>query len=170
MIDGFSGYISYMPQANIGIVVLANNRAAYRLAQFLSYDIYDRLLNLKGFSWDKVIDGERPRYRATPEKPGRPQAGPEKTPYPLEKYSGSYTHKAYGKAAVYVENGELRLNFNTGPVRPLEHCFFNVFKSELSGSPLQVEFSLDLQGNVMALEIQIEGTDFHIVLGKLAEK
>jgi hypothetical protein len=56
-------------------------------------------------------------------------------PHPPEKYVGSYEHEAYGKAAVSVENGELKLNFNAHLVWPLEYCFGNVFKSEFSGVP-----------------------------------
>lgn len=169
LIDGFSGYISYMPQEKIGIVILANNRSAYDLTQFLSYYIYDQLLNLKEFPWNKIIEDEKPKYREASEKSGKPQTKSEKMPYPLEKYAGSYEHEAYGKAAVYVENGELRLNFNAHLVWLLEHCFYSVFKSEFSGAPVRIEFSLDIQGNVRSLEIQIEGTDLNIVFKKIPD-
>ena len=166
IIDGFSGYISYMPQEKIGIVIMANTREAYELTQFLNYYIYDQLLDLKEFTWDKIIEDEKPKYRESSDKSGRPKTKPEKVPYPLEKYAGSYEHEAYGKAAVFVENGELKFNFNTHLVWPLEYCFGNVFKSEFSGALVRVEFSLDLQRNVTSLDLQIEGTDLNIVFKK----
>ncbi len=166
IIDGFSGYISYMPQEKIGIVILANNRSAYGLTQYLSYYIYDRLLNLKEFAWDKIIGDEKPKYRESSGTSGSSKTKPENMPHPPEKYVGSYEHEAYGKAAVSVENGELKLNFNAHLVWPLEYCFGNVFKSQFSGTAVRVEFSLDLQRNVTSLELQIEGTDLNIVLKK----
>lgn len=94
-------------------------------------------------------------------------------PYPLEKYVGSHKHEDYGKAAVYVENGELQLNINRNYVWPLEYCFYNVFKGEFIGAPsilpIRVEFSLDLQGNVTSLEIQIEGTETNVVFNKISD-
>jgi CubicO group peptidase (beta-lactamase class C family) len=169
IIDGFSGYISYMPQEKIGIIILANNREAYELTQYLSYYIYDRLLNLKEFQWDKIIENEKPKYREASEKSGKPQTKPEKIPYPLEKYTGSYKHDAYGKAVVSVENGEMQLNFNQSFVWPLDHCFDNVFKTEFSGATIRVDFNQDTAGNVISLEIEIEGTDFHVVFNKISD-
>ena len=169
VIDGFSGFISFMPQEKIGIVVLANNREAYGLAHYLNFYIYDQLLDLKESPWDKLIEDEKPKYPTSSDKPGQePETESEKMLYPLEKYSGSYVHEAFRKAAVYVENGELQLNFNKSLVWPLEHCFYNVFQSEFSGAPIRVEFNLDIQGNVTSLEIQIVGTDFNIVFNKNA--
>ncbi len=170
IIDGFSGYISYMPQEKIGIVILANNRSAYGLTNYLSYYIYDQLLNLNEFPWDKIIEYEKPKYKESSEKSSEKlQAKSEKMLYPLEKYTGSYEDEAYGKVAVYVENGELRLNFNTHLIWPLEYCFCNVFKSEFSGAPVRVEFSLDLKGNVKSLEVEIEGTDLNIIFKKISD-
>lgn len=170
VIDGFSGYISFMPSEKIGIVILTNNRSAYRLTQYLSYYIYDRLLNLNEFPWDKIIDNSKPKYEESSKKSIEElQTKSEKMLYPLERYTGSYEHAAYGKASVYVENSKLQLNFNTNLVWPLEHCFYNVFKSEFSGAPIRIGFSQDTQGNVTSLEIEIEGTDFRVVFKKISD-
>jgi CubicO group peptidase (beta-lactamase class C family) len=148
VIDGFCGYISFMPSEKIGIVIMANNRSAYDLTKYLSYYIYDQLLNLNEFPWDKIIEDKKPKYKESSEKPSEElQAKSEKMLFPIEKYTGSYEHEAYGKAAVYVENGELRMNFNAHLICSLEYCFNNVFKSEISGAPVKVEFSLNLQRN-----------------------
>ena len=170
VVDGFSGYLSYMPSEKIGVVILTNNRSAYDLTHYLSYHIYDQLSGLDEFPWDKILESERPKYKGNSEKSGQePQAKSEKMPYPLEKYAGSFEHEAYGKADVYVDNGELKLNINARLIWPLEHRFQNVFQSELSGAPVRVEFSLNLQGHVTAVEIQIEGTDLNIVFNKVAD-
>jgi hypothetical protein len=169
-LEGFSGYISFMPQAKIGIVILANNRSALELTHYLNYYIYDRLLNLKESPWAKIIEDERPNYKASSEKTGKgPQAKSEKTAYPREKYVGSYGHDAYGKAVVSVENGEMQLNFNKSFVWPLEYCFQNVFKTEYDGATIRFEFNQDTAGNIISLEMEIEGTDFNIVFKKAAD-
>jgi len=118
------------------------------------------------FAWDKIIGDEKPKYRESSDKFGTPKTKPEKMPHPSEKYVGSCEHEAYGKAAVSVENGELKLNFNAHLVWPLEYCFGNVFKSQFSSAAIKAEFSLDLQGNVTSLDLQIEGTDLNIVYKK----
>jgi CubicO group peptidase (beta-lactamase class C family) len=168
--DGFSGYISFMPQAKIGIIILANNRSALELTHYLTYYIYDQLLNIKEFSWDKLIEDERPTYEVSSEKSGKePQAKSEKIPYPREKYIGSYEHDAYGKAVLSVENGEMQLNFNSNFVWSLEYCFQNVFKTEYDGATIKFEFNQDTAGNVISLEIVIEGTDFRVVFNKVTD-
>jgi CubicO group peptidase (beta-lactamase class C family) len=170
IIDGFSCYISFMPQAKIGIVILANNRSAFELTHYLIYYISDQLLNLKEFSWDKLIEDERPKYKVSSEKPSKgTQAKSEKISYPRQKYTGSYVHDAYGKAVVSVENGEMQVNFNKNFVWPLEHCYDNVFKIEFSGATIRAEFNQDTAGKVISLEIQIEGTDFNVVLKKISD-
>jgi CubicO group peptidase (beta-lactamase class C family) len=170
IIDGFSGYISFMPSEKIGTVILANNRSAYDLTKYLSYYIYDRLLALNVFSWDEIIDQSKPIYKKSSEKSTEEQqAKSEKMLYSIERYTGSYEHPAYGKAIVYVENGELQLNFNTNLTWPLEYCIHDVFKSEFSGATIRIEFDLDTHGNVTSLETQIEGIDFHIVFEKITD-
>jgi len=106
---GFSGYMSYMPRAKVGIITLANSREAFYLTHWLNYCIYDRLLDIKGFSWEKLIEDEKPIYKAMSEKSGKePQAKSEKIAYPRDKYIGSYEHDAYGKAVVSVANSEMQ--------------------------------------------------------------
>jgi hypothetical protein len=169
IIDGFCGYISYMPQDKIGIVVLANNRKAYSLTHYLNYYIYDQLLDLKEFSWESIIQDEKPTYEETSGKSNKLGNKPEKIPYPIDTYTGSYENAAYGHVEVDAENGELRLNFNKSLVYPLEYAFQNTFKTELWGTPVRVEFSPDLQRNVTKLEIDVEGIDFNIVFNKISE-
>ena len=171
IINGFGCFISFMPQEKIGIVILGNNGVALELTHYLTYYIYDQLLNLNEFSWDKLIEDETPKYKVSSEKSSKEQqAKSEKMSYPREKYTGSYEHKAYGKAAVYVENGEMQLNFNTNFVWPLEYCFQNVFKTVYDGATIRFEFKQDTAGNVTSLEIQIEGTDFSVVFEKSNSK
>jgi CubicO group peptidase (beta-lactamase class C family) len=167
ILNGFSGYISFMPQEKIGIIILANNREALGLTHYLTYYIYDQLLNLNEFSWDKLIEDERPTYEVSSEKSGKkPQTKSEKVSYPRQKYIGSYEHDAYGKAVVSVENEEMQLNFNKNFVWPMEYCFQNVFKTEYDGATIRFEFNQDTAGNVISLEIAIEGTDFSVVFEK----
>jgi CubicO group peptidase (beta-lactamase class C family) len=167
-ITGFGGYISFMPQKKIGIILLANRDLGLELTHYLTYYIYDQLMHLHEFSWDKLIDDERLKYEVSPEKSGKePQAKSERITYPLDKYIGSYEHDAYGKAVVSVENGEMQLNFNKSFVWPLEYCFQNVFKTEYDGATIRCEFGQDTTGKVTSLEIEIEGTGFKIAFKRL---
>jgi CubicO group peptidase (beta-lactamase class C family) len=169
-ITGFGGYISFMPQEKIGIILLANRDLGLVLTHYLTYYIYDQLLHLHEFSWDKLIDDERLKYEVSPEKSGKkPQAKSERIAYPIDKYIGSYEHDAYGKAVVSVENGGMQLNFNKNLVWPLEYCFQNVFKTVYDGATIRFEFNQDTAGNVISLEIVIEGTGFHIVFNKVSD-
>jgi CubicO group peptidase (beta-lactamase class C family) len=169
-IAGFSGYISFMPQEKIGIILLANRDVGLELTHYLTYYIYDQLLDLHEFSWDKLIDDERLKYEVSPETSSKkPQARAEKMSYPREKYIGSYEHDAYGKAVVSVENGEMQLNFNKNFIWPLEYCFQNVFKTEYDGATIRFEFNQDTAGNVISLGIEIEGTGFSVVFTKVTD-
>ena len=167
-ITGFGGYISFMPQEKIGIILLANRDLGLVLTHYLTYYIYDLLLNIKDFSWDKFIDEERLKYEVSSEKPSqKAQARAEKISYPRDEYIGNYEHDAYGKAVVSVEDGQLQVNFNQCFVWPLEYCFQNVFKTEYDGATIRFEFSQDTHGKVTSLEIQIEGTSFKVAYRRL---
>jgi len=152
IIDGFSGYVSFMPSEKIGVVILANTRSAYDLTRYLSYYIYDRLLNLDEFAWDEIIAADRPEDGGAPVESGEPQTRPETVPSLPVGFAGTYRHRAYGTAVVTAENGELRVTFNGHVTVPLEYRFSNTFAGEFSGAPIKVEFSLDLRGNVTSLE------------------
>jgi hypothetical protein len=168
ILEGFSGYISFMPQEKIGIIILANSRPAFKLTRYLTYLIYDQLLNIKEFSWDKLIEDAKPKYEVSSEKSStEPQFKSDNTPYPQEKYIGSYEHDAYGKAVVSVENGEMQLNFNQSFIWPLEYCFQNVFKTVYSGATIRFSFSQDTTEKVTSLEMEIEGTGFRVVFERL---
>jgi len=170
-ISGFSGYLSFMPQEKIGIIILTNNREALGLTHYLTYSIYDLLLNIKGFSWNKLIDDERPQYEVSSNKSDKkPQAQSEKASYPREKYIGSYEHDAYGKAVVSLENGEMQVKFNTSFIWPLEYCFQSVFKTEYDGATIRFAFSQDTAGNIASLEMEIEGTGFKVVYKRLPDR
>jgi CubicO group peptidase (beta-lactamase class C family) len=169
IIDGFSGYISFMPQEKIGIILLANRDLGLVLTDYLTYYIYDQLLNLHEFPWDKLIDDERPKYEVASEGSGKkPQARAEKIPYPGEEYAGTYEHDAYGKAVVSAENGQMQVNFNRNFIWPLEHCFQSVFKTEYDGATIRFEFSQDTSGKVISLGMQIEGTRFKVAFRRLS--
>ena len=168
ILEGFSGYISFMPQEKIGIIILANSRPAFELTRYLTYLIYDQLLNIKEFSWDKLIEDAKPKYEVSSGKSStEPQFKSDNTPYPQEKYIGSYEHDAYGKAVVSVEDGQLQVNFNQSFIWPLEYCFQNVFRTVYSGATIRFSFNQDTAGKVTSLEMEIEGTGFKVVFERL---
>lgn len=54
-INGFSSFVSFMPEENLGVVVLSNLNVMH-LPIALSYEIYDRLLGYEGTDWNKIIE------------------------------------------------------------------------------------------------------------------
>src|SRR5262249_23301664 len=51
-IDGFSALVTFMPQDNIGMVILSNQNGS-SVPTLVSYNVYDRLLGLDQIDWSK---------------------------------------------------------------------------------------------------------------------
>lgn len=129
VIDGYAALMSFMPEQDLGIVVLTNRSGSNLVPAILSYAIYDRLLGLEPIPWiDRFPSAERVRARR--KFLDRDQASAGRTPMSLalQSYTGIYRHPAYGSIKITTDGA----NALTGRIHdiafPLRHVGGNVWE------------------------------------------
>jgi CubicO group peptidase (beta-lactamase class C family) len=169
-IDGFRAHLTLVPEAKIGIVLLAN-RHQTRMNLPLSNSIVDLLLGLPKKDWNgyflelaKKDDAEalaRAKDRADKRHQGT------KPSRELGAYTGSYEDEAFGKGKVTLEDGQLVWKWNAFTC-PLEHYHYDTFiaKNDLILNPM-VMFTLGADGEVATMQVKdAVGVEFKKVRGK----
>lgn len=152
-IDGFRSQISFLPQQNLGAIVFAIGNHCGSLVDIITYNIYERLLDLSQTPWsDRYLDTRLKAKQAFQE--ARSKADADKisntTPsHSLNKYVGEYAHQAYGILKIAMKDDLLQ--FNLGKIQlPLTHFHYDRFDTpddELLGK-WSVNFLTNPQGDV----------------------
>jgi CubicO group peptidase (beta-lactamase class C family) len=174
-IDGFSALVTFMPQENMGMVILSNQNGS-QVPTVVSYDVYDRLLGLDQIDWTKRMKTQRERGQAGVEeakKKGYTEQVPGTHPsHLLADYAGEYHSPAYGLANVAVENGALKFSYH-GDEGPLNHYHYDVFEVAEADlrqlSKMKVSFHTNLMGDVDWLTVPFETSVKEIVFSRLPD-
>lgn len=179
-IDGFTALVFFFPGKKFGGVILAN-RNGTPLPDAVSEEIADRLLQLPSL---KLYDASLSRYKAALaagkkaeqnlELLRRKDAPPS---HPLREYAGEYRHPGYG--SITVAGGDagagLTLTYNrmTVPLLPWHFDTFSFGKSEDPAAAefehTQVLFRSDLEGNINAIEAQLDPSVKPIVFERVGD-
>ena len=176
-VDGFSNYIAFLPEDNIGIVVLTNVDKNL-LAQILTYEACDRLLNLPMHNWHQVkLKQIAMLYEAQKEAKGKRLLLKKQGTTPahaLEDYLGEYEHPAYGTAKVELRDGKLFFVFHD-IATSLDHWHYEVFEFARQQKDhyfegRKVTFLTDLSGDVSAVCAPMEPLVKEIVFRRVASK
>jgi hypothetical protein len=173
-IDGFRSLTTLFPREKIGIVVLSN-MGQFNIPEILTYNIFERLLNLDETSWSERFMKEHLSYKEA-EKEGKAQsaakrvvgAGPS---HPLESYTGDFEHAGYGILAVTLEEGQLQGTFN-GITIPIRHYHYDIFDFvwEIWNEELKASFLTNVQGDIDTLIVPFEPTGNDIVFKRVPDK
>lgn len=165
-IDGMSAIVGLVPDAELGVVVLANLDHA-ELRHALLWRAVDRFTGVEdGRDWSAEL---RELYRGMEEEAEAREAevlaerveGTEPS-LPLSRYAGSYAHPLYDTVEVREEDGGLLLLAGARRTARLEHWHHDTFRAhwdrEWQGSTL-LTFTLDAAGDperlrVMGLELE----------------
>ena len=164
-LDGFTSFVSLLPQKGIGIVVLSNkNLTAW--PRMITMELFDRLLEIPRNGWlkegltsvtkSKEVMRETIADELITRKKGTTPS------HSLEEYVGIYEHPAYGLVHVDYENGALIARYNNFKFQ-LEHWHYDVFsickESEdvlFSFKNIKLTFRNGLNGDVNELIIPFE--------------
>lgn len=159
-VDGFSAVAAFIPDKNIGFVLLAN-RSYAKIPVILQYILFDMLLGYEIIDWNKrfsqYIDLSINKYEENIKKLKKDAILDTKSTLSLENYTGEYVNSAYGK--IIIKEEKEKLIFDYGDlVKELEHLCLDTFlitiPVELFTSP--IKFRLNELGRVEKLEINIE--------------
>lgn len=155
---GWAAHMSFMPEIETGVVVLANEQDAGRMLTYvIALDVYDRLRRLqpRDLLPDMVamLADSRAAAAQTTAQPPSANAGPT---LPLDRYAGTYENEDWGTLEVRVEAGELRARIGDLPL-PLEWTGPDAF---LADGDQEGRFEIDASGSVIAVflaELAAEG-------------
>jgi CubicO group peptidase (beta-lactamase class C family) len=159
-IDGFSAYVSFMPQHRLGVVAFANiDGSAIPFA--LGFNAYERLLGMTETPWVERFNKIKNAEKAAMEQGKKNvRANRVKGTHPthaLSAYTGVYKHLAYAEAKVFLEDQDLHLLYN-GLDFKMVHVHYNVFELENERWPIatRVNFAIDVNGNIASLSVPLE--------------
>ena len=113
-IDGFSALVTFMPQDNIGMVILTNQNGSSAPA-VVSYNVYDRMLGLDQIDWTKRFKEQQEKGKSSAEDAKKKGYTAQRTgthpSHELAEYAGEYENPAYGVAKVEMDKGALKFSY-----------------------------------------------------------
>jgi CubicO group peptidase (beta-lactamase class C family) len=152
-LGGFFSQVSFMPQEHLGVIVLVIGEHCASLTDTVSYNVYERLLNLSLTPWsERQSDIYQKNKKAGTE--GRAKAGSQQVPntkpsHSLEAYVGQYEHPAYGILKIALKGDELQFDFHKIRL-PLSHFHYDRFDTpdDEQDGKWSVNFATNPQGDV----------------------
>ena len=128
-INGFSGFTSFVPELNLGVVAYTNMNSSY-LHFALAREIIDHYLGAEGGNWiQRYHDYVASRLGATPQmlKAFTGEQVPFTHPsHPAKDYVGVYQRPGYTPLTVTLKDGALYLTF-IGTEAKLKHFHYDTF-------------------------------------------
>jgi len=164
---GYRSHVSFMPDHDLGVVVLVNGSVpAFYAADLVASYIYDRLLgkeNLEENYAEKINN-----YKANSEKLKQQMSEHFKErksrlkplPHPLESYAGVYENPKYGQMRWYVLGEGLEVKMGVMESRAeVFNASKNQLRVELRGGGEVISFHFDKQSE-NAIGLQYMGEEF----------
>lgn len=158
-IDGFASQVAFLPEEQIGIVVLSNTNGSI-IPYTVAFRIMDRLLGLEPVNWSfklrKLMGKESTETEADPENPlevpiqadtaveeniEEPHIIPCDRPYTA--YAGIYTHPGYGEMSIQETTDGLQATFNAIEM-PMEYTGKDTFSVEFVLFGLKITYTFTL--------------------------
>jgi CubicO group peptidase (beta-lactamase class C family) len=157
-IDGFFFLNAFLPNDNVGAVVLTNLGGTPLLYLSMGY-ILDMVLGLEPVwekkSLERFAESQKEEAQAKDrEKEEEAERVKDTKPsHPLEAYVGEYEHPAYGVIAVELKDNALQ-GKHFGFEFKLDHWHYDVFKP--SDHLTKVTFLTNLKGDIDRLSVSME--------------
>lgn len=153
LVDGFSAHVAFLPQKNIGLVILTNSSTDGLMAiNFLQQAIFDKILGLN-------IKHSLPERRSVPSEDKNTIVDLNR---PLEDYVGDYIHPAYGLIQIRMSDGQMTLFYAQKPI-PLTPSGDNLFTAKISElqkfgvSPwIEILFSTNSDERISEMQVPFE--------------
>jgi len=159
---GFSSLVTLLPEKNFGIALLTNGNSNFMIYP-LTYMILDEILGLADNGWNEkfqtTIGGifaamaEGQKAMAAMQIPG---AG---VTHPMEEYTGTFAHPAFGTLVLQDNGGQLAGTLN-GFAAMMMHFHYDCFNLMLPtmGLSLPAQFGYGIDGKISYLDVTFEPT------------
>ena len=172
-IDGFTAQLGFLPQDNIGVVVLTNlDSDKNDLTAVAMYGVFDRLLNLEPVNWSaRYLSDQKKGEDAEAEAKTKGYTGQKIGTHPshsLDEYVGPYENAGYGTVQIDPgkEAGTLAFTYNrmTSPMRHFHYDVFEAPPDPLNAfEKMKVRFTTDLKGDIDSILVPLEPSVKEIV-------
>ena len=174
-IDGFSSLVGFMPDDDLGFVILTNKNGT-PAPYILMYELIDRMLGNDAVDWNQRVADQYAQMRAgTDEGPREDTQRAKDAPpsHPLDDYVARYTHPGYGAFEVTMEGDSLVGRY--GSFRStLRHDRYDVFElhPEVGGNEqtIKVQFEMAMDGTIDEAAIPLEPAVDPIVFMRTADE
>jgi CubicO group peptidase (beta-lactamase class C family) len=155
-LDGMLSYIGFMPEENLGIIILTNSDN-HNANGALAYHVFDSLLGIKGPGLSKrylkAFQENQRKQKKRRQEQRKARVRDTKPTHAKSAYVGSYTDIVYGQAHICEDNGELKLWLSAHPKfqASLSHWHYDTFVATWDHRLWQeslVSFKLDEHGDI----------------------
>jgi CubicO group peptidase (beta-lactamase class C family) len=175
-IDGFTALVAFLPQDNIGLVILTNQNSS-PLPAVVAYNVWDRLLGMDQVDWTARVKQQRALTKKSEQDAKQKGYTTQRTgthpSHELAEYAGEYEHPGYGIVKIEYVGGSLKIDYH-GLGGVLSHFHYDVFevpKDDLNPfSQEKVQFRSNLAGELESLAIPFESTLKDITFIKLGDR
>ncbi len=177
-LDGFSLLISFLPDDNIGCVILLNMSES-DLREVLAYNIADRLLGSPQVDWNQRQLARYEAYKISSAEAREKQYVPRRLntsfSHPIDEYTGDYSNPAYGTVHVAraANDHDLVITYHTMK-STAEHWHYDVWRTPHNPlDPLEeteIMFHTGWDGNITSLSSPLEPRVKDIVFRRVPER
>jgi CubicO group peptidase (beta-lactamase class C family) len=152
-LPGFHSQVSFLPRERIGVVVFVVGNHTAPLYNYVTYNVYERLLGLDQTPWIERGLDIRLKNKAAGTQ-ARKKAGEDRVPntkpsHALTDYVGDYENPAYGLLKVGLSGNELRFDFHKMKM-PMTHFHYDRFDTpdDEENGKWSVNFRTNPQGDI----------------------
>lgn len=180
-IDGFSAMVAFLPQEDVGVVVLTNLNGT-GLPEIVARHAFDRMTGATPKDWNAIaltkLAAAREQAKHAKSKLADTRKQGTHPSHPLADYAGQYEHPGYGVIAIAMDknSGDPGLQFTyNGIVTPLEHWHYDVFsgkknEEDRTFESFKIIFETGLDGEIVALRAPMESTEEAFVFKRLGDE
>jgi CubicO group peptidase (beta-lactamase class C family) len=169
-IDGFCSYTSFLPDENIGVVILSNLGTPIS-ALPIAYYIYDKLLGYEYIDWNERIRNEATKMFKSIENANESAKKPQKentnSSHSFEEYTGIYEHPGYGTLKIEIDKNSLKLTYNDLEFTLMHKCYDIFTMTIMEFHVIPVTFNYDSNGSIKSVSIPFEQSVKEIVFKKI---
>jgi CubicO group peptidase (beta-lactamase class C family) len=152
-LPGFHSQVSFMPKERIGVIVFVVGNHTAPLYNYVSYNVYERLLGMDQTPWIQRGLDIRLKNKAANTQ-ARKKAGEDRVPntkpsHALAEYVGEYESPAYGVLKIGLEGAALQFDFHKIKL-PMAHVHYDRFDTpdDEQDGKWSVNFRTNPQGDI----------------------
>jgi len=152
-LPGFHSQVSFMPKERIGVVVFVVGNHTAPLYNYITYNVYERLLGMDQTPWiQRGLDIRLKNKAANTQarkKAGEDRVANTKPSHAIADYAGEYENPAYGVLKIGLQGTALQFDFHKMKL-PMAHVHYDRFDTpdDEENGKWSVNFRTNPQGDI----------------------